>query len=150
MIHVFENFISEKECSKWISKAPSFVNYDWENRVIDISKYPITKKVKKFLEKELNIKTEIDQSQIQLWPIDSHSDIHVHDSYSRNHGDFNSLLYLNDNFEGGEFITEKLIIEPKPGLLTFFDGSKIYHGVNRVRKHHRYTLIFWWKNTVFN
>jgi len=46
--------------------------------------------------------------------------------------DYNSLLYLNDNFSGGEFFTETgLTIKPIPGRLTFFDGSIVTHGVNK-------------------
>ena len=150
MLYTFDNFLSEKECKKWISKAPNFVSHDWEDRTIDITKFRITKKVKNFLERKLNIKTEIYQSQIQLWPVDSYSNLHIHDSYGRHCSDYNSLLYLNNNFDDGEFFTENLIIKPKPGLLTFFDGSKMLHGVRKVKKYHRYTLVFWWKNTSFN
>jgi len=30
-------------------------------------------------------------------------------------------------------------------MLTFFDGSKTYHGVKKVKKKDRKTIIFWWK-----
>jgi hypothetical protein len=60
------------------------------------------------------------------------------------------LLYLNDDFEGGEFFTDTGIrIKPKKNRLTFFNGSAIPHGLTKVEKAHRYTIIFWWKGTRF-
>ena len=55
-------------------------------------------------------------------------------------------LYLNDDFEGGEFITSTgFVLKPKQGMLTFFNGSKIIHGTRRTLSKDRKTLIFWWK-----
>ena len=31
-------------------------------------------------------------------------------------------------------------------MLTFFNGQKIYHGVEKVLKNDRKTLIFWWRS----
>ncbi len=89
-------------------------------------------------------------AQIQTWPTSSKSDLHVHgekcdwDDGRENTG-FNSLIYLNDDFEGGEFFTENIMIKPKTGTLTLFDGSTIYHGVKPILKGERYTIILWWK-----
>jgi len=59
---------------------------------------------------------------------------------------YNSLIYLNDDFEGGLFHTEKgIFIKPEPGLLTFFDGRHVFHGTSEVKKKDRFSLIFWWK-----
>jgi hypothetical protein len=106
-------------------------------------------KVKNFLEKSCNCKLNCDGAQIQLWPVNSFSELHIHNCFGREGGDYNSLLYLNDDFDGGEFITNDLSIKPEQGMLTFFDGSKTYHGLREVKNKHRYTLIFWWSNTIF-
>jgi len=63
--------------------------------------------------------------------------------------DYNSLLYLNDDFDGGVFFAEAMGITPVPGRLTFFDGTKVPHGLTKVSKAHRHTIIFWWKDTQF-
>ena len=56
------------------------------------------------------------------------------------------ILYLNDNFEGGRFITQgEIRMKPKRGMLTIFDGRKMYHGVAPVTKGSRFALNFWWK-----
>ena len=149
-LRVFENFLNERECRRWIHKAPKFVgSYDFTDRTIDITNFRIVGRVKKFLQKNCKCKLTCHQAQIQLWPIDSKSNLHIHTEDHREMTDYNSLIYLNDNFVGGEFLLENLHIRPKSGMLTFFNGSKLHHGVNKVQNNHRYTLIFWWKNTIF-
>ena len=149
-IKIFKNFILEKECNDWISIAPKFNgSFDFQYCTIDITNYTVVDGVKNFLEKSCNCKLTCSQAQIQLWPIGSKSILHTHIKGGRESTDYNSLIYLNSDFDGGEFITNNLIIKPEPGMLTFFNGHQIYHGVNKVKNKHRYTLIFWWQNTIF-
>ena len=55
-----------------------------------------------------------------------------------------AILYLNDNYHGGETVFETgEIVKPETGKLVLFDGSKIDHGVNLVSQGQRYTMIFW-------
>ncbi len=75
--------------------------------------------------------------------------MHIHSEYDMESTDYNSILYLNDDFQGGEFFTENLVVKPKPGRLTFFDGRNNYHGLREVKMHHRYSIMFWWTNTIF-
>ena len=62
-----------------------------------------------------------------------------------------TVLYINDNFKGGElfFPDHDIIIEPKAGSLCVFDGSKnLKHGVKTVTKGTRYSIpLFVWDNT---
>ena len=47
---------------------------------------------------------------------------------------YNSLIYLNDDFKGGEFFTRNGIkLKPQAGMLTLFDGSKVSHGLKKVK-----------------
>ena len=72
---------------------------------------------------------------------------HIHTDEGRKETKHNSLLYLNNNFLGGEFVTKSgILIRPKKGMLTLFDGQKVYHGVKRVKQNDRKTIIFWWRN----
>ena len=60
---------------------------------------------------------------------------------------YNSLIYLNDDFKGGEFFTRNGIkLKPQAGMLTLFDGSKVSHGLKKVKNKDRKTMIFWWAN----
>lgn len=123
---------------------------DWESRTIEITKEPIVQKVKSFLESQLNLKLECHQAQTQVWPIGMTSSLHIHDMGGRESTDYNSLIYLNDDFDGGEFYTKTVSFKPIKGSLTFFDGRNVHHGVREVKRKHRHTLIFWWKNSVLD
>ena len=56
-----------------------------------------------------------------------------------------SILYLNDDFEGGETFVEDKIIKPKKGLMISFEGDKLKHGVKKITKGTRYTIPCWYK-----
>jgi hypothetical protein len=60
--------------------------------------------------------------------------------------DLSFVLYLNDDFEGGEFLFPDLHIQvkPKPGLLVAFPSDQNYlHGVNPVTSGERYSIVTW-------
>ena len=63
------------------------------------------------------------------------------------HRVYSSILYLNNNFKGGEtyFPEHNYSIEPKSGKLTFYtSGAKHIHGVKKVTSGTRYTLATWY------
>ena len=124
----------------------------YPTRNIKINDDPIVKYIQAFLESHIRITTHCYECNFQTWPIGSHSPFHDHldPFFRRQHGDYNSILYLNDDFEGGEFVTKSgILIKPKSNRLIFFDGSTVQHGVRQVHKKHRYTVNFWLKNTKF-
>jgi len=60
--------------------------------------------------------------------------------------DLSVVLYLNDDFEGGEFVFPDLHIhiKPKPGMLIAFPSTHHYkHGVMPVTKGTRYAIVNW-------
>jgi len=76
---------------------------------------------------------------------DENGEIHVAKKYlSKKSG----LLYLNDDYEGGELVfpDQGLSIKPESGSLIFFEGDhKKPHGVNMVISGPRYNLITFYK-----
>jgi hypothetical protein len=147
LIFYKNNFLSKEECDYWISRAPKTEegNFDWRKRTIDITKEDIVNKVIFFFKKTLNFNLSIQQAQIQNWNVGSNSFLHIHNHGGREETKYNSLIYLNDDFDGGEFFTKNgIIIKPEKGKLTLFNGLKVYHGVKKVCKKDRLTLIFWW------
>lgn len=153
-IYLFKNFMQQNEAAPYIelikNKHALVGNInDFDTRTIDISQDPIVDKVKQFIESKLPLKLTCSQAEIQIWPEGSRSELHIHDARNRENGDFNSLIYLNEDFDDGEFITEFSKYKPELGTLTFFNGRLNYHGVKEVKRNHRYTLIFWWTNTRF-
>ena len=60
--------------------------------------------------------------------------------------DYSSILYLNDNYEGGEtvFKFQKQIQTPVQGTAILFPASYGYtHGVKKVESGERYTIASW-------
>ena len=157
-VYIQNNFLNIEQIKNYTNKLTpfpeekrkecSFKNPMWELRTVDITHDPIVDLVKNFLNKRFDLDLKIQQAQIQNWVKDSYSPLHAHGWEWGNRGDtrFNSLIYLNDNFTQGNFYTSMgIVVKPEPGLLTFFDGKKVHHGVSQVRNKDRYTLIFWWK-----
>lgn len=62
--------------------------------------------------------------------------------------DYSALLYLNNDYQGGEieFPQENLILKPEPGTLIFFKGNQnSMHGVNEIIKGERINIVsFYW------
>lgn len=110
---------------------------------------PLVGTVKEILERELRVRLTLSEAELQTWGVDSYSEMHVHDERAACE-DYNSLLYLNHDFQGGCFFTgEGIAIQPLTGRLTFFNGKTVPHGVTPVKGKHRHTAIFWWKETRF-
>jgi predicted 2-oxoglutarate/Fe(II)-dependent dioxygenase YbiX len=66
--------------------------------------------------------------------------------------DYSSVLYLNDDFDGGEiyFPDRNLELKIKKGMLVHY-SSLTHHGVRQVKQGHRYTLTgFYTKNIKYS
>lgn len=60
--------------------------------------------------------------------------------------DYTGLVYLNDNFTGGELVfpDRDVVIIPKPGLLVGFPSNhEFVHAVPKVLSGKRYSLLVW-------
>lgn len=60
--------------------------------------------------------------------------------------DYASVLYLNEDFDGGEVFFERdgRRIRPRTGMLVAFSGGREHvHGVDEVRRGRRYTMPAW-------
>ncbi|XP_074659759.1 prolyl 3-hydroxylase 2-like isoform X2 [Tubulanus polymorphus] len=63
--------------------------------------------------------------------------------------DYSALLYLNEDFEGGEFIfahrnlSTQVLVKPKCGRLVGFNAG-VYHGVKAVLKGQRCAIAMWY------
>jgi hypothetical protein len=67
------------------------------------------------------------------------------------HFDFNfhtwtSVIYLNDDYEGGETVVGDKEVVPLKGKIVTFQGASILHGVNKVLKGDRYTVPVWYRS----
>jgi predicted 2-oxoglutarate/Fe(II)-dependent dioxygenase YbiX len=60
--------------------------------------------------------------------------------------DLSTVLFLNDEFEGGDFVFPELRVRvrPEPGMLVCFPSTHEYlHGVEPVTKGTRYSMVNW-------
>lgn len=60
--------------------------------------------------------------------------------------DLSFVFYLNNDFEGGDFIfpDHRIRIRPEPGMMVCFPSSHHYmHGVEPVTKGRRYSIVCW-------
>ena len=60
--------------------------------------------------------------------------------------DLSTVIFLNDDFEGGEFVFPdlRIRIKPEPGLLVAFPSSQFYlHQVEPVISGTRYAMVNW-------
>lgn len=149
---VCDNVLSKAACDGFILKTVEIYKQrcdsgmnpmSFSTRLIDIDD-PITIKVKSYLEQKINIKLYHRWTQLQVWPIGSFSERHIHNDPRAGDANYTSMLYLNDDFDGGIFFTDTIQIKPVPGRLTLFNGRTIYHGVTTVLNKPRYSIIFWW------
>ena len=149
------NFISDK-------KSDSLINFHKENFNLNNSyskKYRKTEVLqcvhmpKNFLVeniyslldnyiKTINKDYEINYFEIVKWLQNESQDKHKDFSFHP----YTSILYLNDNFKGGETVVDDKVIKPEKCKLISFEGNKIIHGVNIITKGERYTVPCWYKN----
>ena len=60
--------------------------------------------------------------------------------------DISTVIFLNDDFEGGDFVFPefRVRVKPEPGMLICFPSTHQYlHGVEPVTKGVRYTMVNW-------
>ena len=161
-IKVEHNFISSEVCDELISYKgePNKHESDfWSERIFnsaEISDIASTfrDKIKDFIEKEYGVSISSQpptnsnsMPTIISWHPGVDMGLHVDDlGVSEYH--MSALIYLNDDFVGGEisFPTHNLSIKPNKGDLVVFPGNLNYaHKIDPITSGDRYTMPFWFK-----
>jgi hypothetical protein len=92
-----------------------------------------------------------DLLQIMSWPVGVHMPPHADNAnpdgspHAMAHRDFSGVVYLNDDYQGGEFFFTALdtVIKPKKGMLVAFTAGFYHeHAVLRVEGSRRLTMPF--------
>jgi len=92
------------------------------------------------------IKPKEPQLSVAKWEKGTKLTLHVDDLGYVTDNHIPTLVYLNDDYEGGEisFATHDITIKPKIGDLLIFPGNMHYaHEVKEVLSGTRYTLPIW-------
>ncbi len=87
----------------------------------------------------------LDAYQIVVWPKGSEQPAHIDDR--REETRYAAIVYLNDDFAGGQTFFENADFQgqPQTGRLIAFPGRDLRHGVRRITSGTRYTLALWFK-----
>jgi hypothetical protein len=96
---------------------------------------------------EKNIKSR--ERQMHLLRYDKSGYLPAHQDQGVSTRVLSVLLYLNDDYEGGEitFRNSKITFKPKPGSVLFFPSNFLYvHEVAPITKGPRYALPNWYHN----
>ena len=140
-ILTIDNFLDNKTCDELVNYFNNNTQNTKKYRNTYILKYtykPILEKLCKNIT-FFNFKN-VDNMEIVLWPKGSFMDPHYDE------GDYLSfIVYLNDNYKGGETIINDISIKPKKGSIVIFSNGSYLHNVNKVIDKERYTLIAWYK-----
>ena len=160
-IKVIKNFLSPKECKFLIDivskfgKAEEFpVQWDSDFNPTIVRKTYLNLTVagkyisviKELLEKEYGFPVNNKSAFFARWDAGDSLDLHVDDLGPTNYNHMATLIYLNDDYEGGEieFPTHKLTHKPSIGDLIMFPGNMHYaHEVKTIISGVRWTLPMW-------
>lgn len=137
MIEIHNNFLSDIESNQLIdyfnSNLESTIavqNDVYSFKYINISNY-----LDLLIAKKLNL-TQIETVRVQLVDdsVKTNEYMHIHSI------PLTYLIFLNDNFEGGNLNIENISVKPKKNQLLIFEG-RLRHNVDKVTKGNRYTFV---------
>jgi len=147
------DFISDEECDRFIQyhKEQFNLNRHYCNlhrtteviQCMEILGNPLIKKMYEKLNnfvKEVNPDLIVNYFQIVHWPTGESQSNHIDFDYHF----YTSILYLNDDFEGGTTRINDVLFKPKKRTLISFEGNKINHEVLKITKGERYTIPCWY------
>jgi hypothetical protein len=113
----------------------------------------IRERWKEHVSKFYNVEITTYQNPICSWPVGNSQKPHADKEWEdgspgeQNYYDIGSVIYLNDDYEGGEIYWPQhdIKIKPKARSATAFPGDLFFlHGVNTIQKIERYSIpIFW-------
>jgi predicted 2-oxoglutarate/Fe(II)-dependent dioxygenase YbiX len=170
-IVIREGFLAPDEVAQLLNGARTITTWDahsqgyWKSRVAHAAGLNDPKLSEKLIDIRKRVGADIteafaltepiyaDTLQIVRWPEGFEQQPHAdsenpngvpHEFHWRRYA---SLIYLNDDFEGGQIYFPKLNLTPtiKPGMLVYFPGTLEYlHGVSKVTRGVRFTVVSFW------
>lgn len=137
MLEVIDNFTTEQENEELISYYNTNIDREfltsdeiYNFKGVDIADY-----------NSLSISSKLILSKPKVVRIQLVNDTFKTTDYFHSHRiPWSYVLFLSDNFYGGELIIENITIKPKTGQLLIFPGY-LKHTVKPVAEGDRYTLV---------
>jgi hypothetical protein len=156
-IKIITNFISGQQCDDILEeikyKPTSNKTYDqWKDKIILANHIPIILKFGGQVKEKIHELYPVRVNQVNVpyivkWSQNDKMEPHV-DDLGTDQYHMASLIYLNDDYSGGEisFISHGLSIKPNKGDLIIFPGNLHYaHEVKEVLSGYRYTIPIWYR-----
>ena len=162
-IFVIKDFISKEDCQNLIDKFAVNATYIPESEVIrsgfsvtierdDYSQIingntleaKVLAKMASALSGHYKTNMEIKSIFHSIMDVGGTNSPHWDNYVENGEEDVSSLLYLNEDFDGGvlSFINQKIYLKPEPGMFVFFRGDKdLLHEVEVVTKGSREALV---------
>ena len=147
-----KNFISNIQSDNLITFHKSHFDLNKENclthRNTQVIDPPVTNQTEQIYNmltgfiKTINSNLQINYFQIVKWPTGESQPEHKDFDYHP----YTSILYLNDDYTGGETIVDGTTIIPEKNKLIGFEGDKMTHSVNEITEGTRYTIPCWYKH----
>jgi len=161
VIGIEDNFLKEDECKNLIRIFDDWSIKSKKHRDIHVLHlysikmdesdkqfcHRICKRTNERINQITNKKYLMETVTLSFWPENSKQNFHI--DKTRMETDYTSILYLNQNFQGGKTLVfedtnQIMTCTPKTGRLLCFDGKKHYHGVTPIESLNRYTLNIWY------
>jgi len=171
---IIKNFLTNEECKYLIQTIKNVEPWEsggsdfWNNRSLNgphiysnIDKmagrliYNIRDRIAETIKKEYNLVNDVypDLSQIVRWfpgqeqppHSDDMKEVSGHEWFHHRH--YGSIIYLNDDYEGGNtyYPNHNFSIKPEIGTLAIHPGDEEHlHGVTKIEKSIRYTIASFW------
>jgi len=140
MITIYDDMISKFECNKFINYYENNLHLVQEtnndliyhfNAINIINTLDYFSFTKRFVGQKYIKKVRIQLLNNKISAIETP---HGHEI------PYNFVVFLNEEFEGGELIFKNIKITPKIGQLIYFTGNEL-HSINRVTSGDRYSLV---------
>jgi len=174
LIFTINNFLSKDECDILLNAAKTLdiwkENSSYRNKYssneklkeLDLVAFETLQKVCERFKKEVssffNVKIETYSTPISKWSIGNDQQPHADKEWADgtpaepNYFDIGSVIYLNDDYEGGEiyFTQHDFKMKPKATNAIAFPGDMYFlHGVTKVLEKNRYTIPIFWTVTKY-
>lgn len=173
-IVIKENFIKKEDLDFILSSIDDKISWgsnsmagipDKVTHKLDIEKpevHSILKEAIDRVQKEIEFyfgrPLETNSAGIRKWDVGEFQPLHADGEDPEGHPneafivDYGAVIYLNDNYEGGEiyFPDHNIDFKPKAGTLVFFPSNNMYiHGVRTITRGTRYTTPSFWIPTKY-
>ena len=161
-LKVFTNFASPEECKEIVESIKNLtpssqkpIQFSPEGNPLSFRKdwdmSPYIEKYKNIvlsvIEADYPVRLKSRSAKIAEWTKNDLYDLHINDLGINDFNNISATIYLNDDFEGGEyyFPLQNKKFRPKIGDLIIFPGNMYYnHIISKITFGSRYTIPLWY------